>query len=187
MTEKMIKTGIFENMPNIGFKMMTFAMKMMDIIMPRYVPNRVKWFDIKDGMILVDYGCGPARYTKHFSERVGENGKVYAVDVQPLAVKSAESVVKRHGLCNVETRLADGYNSGVTDNVADVVYALDMFHGVANPTHLLAELKRIAKDGATLVIDDGHQSRTETKAKIARSGCWEIIYEDRSHLKCKPC
>ncbi len=187
MAETMKKTGVFENMPDIGFKMMTFVMRVMDVFMPKYVTDRVGWFEIKEGMTLVDYGCGPARYTKHFSDRVGDSGKVYAVDVQPLAIRYVESVVRKHDLRNVETRLADGYNCTLPDNTADVIFALDMFHGIANPKHLLCELKRIAKHDATLVIDDGHQSRAETKAKIEGSGCWKITHDEKSHLKCKPC
>jgi len=42
----------------------------------------------------------------------------------------------------------------------------------------------LKKDGV-LIIDDGHQSRKETKGKINGSGIWTIAVETRDHLKCK--
>ena len=61
-----------------------------------------------------------------------------------------------------------------------------MFFAIKEPSEFLGELKRIAKENGLLVIDDGHQSREETKRKIEESGHWKIWEETRDHLKCKP-
>ncbi|MCK4787538.1 MAG: methyltransferase domain-containing protein, partial [Desulfobacteraceae bacterium] len=82
--------------------------------------------------------------------------------------------------------LANGYDSTLPGRIADVVCALDMFHIIKNHTQFLAELKRITKNSGYLVIDDGHQRRSVTKASILESGHWDIIEETRDHLKCKP-
>jgi len=72
-----------------------------------------------------------------------------------------------------------------SDNVADVVCAIDMFFTIKKPSEFLAELKRIIKKDGILIIDDGHQPRSVTKNKIADSGLWEILEETKDHLKCK--
>jgi SAM-dependent methyltransferase len=82
--------------------------------------------------------------------------------------------------------LAQGYDCGLPDHVADVVCALDMFFGVKQSAGFLAELKRIIRPDGVLVIDDGHQPRQMTKDKILASGLWMIIEETSGHLKCKP-
>ena len=92
----------------------------------------------------------------------------------------------KKGFSNIETVLMQGYNSGLPDNVADRVCALDMFFGIRQPTEFLRELKRITKSDGLLVIDDGHQSREEAKKKIAASGAWDIVEESKDHLKCRP-
>jgi len=56
----------------------------MDFIYP-YVKKRSKTFGISEGMTVIDYGCGPGRYTTEFAKIVGEKGKVYAVDIHEMA------------------------------------------------------------------------------------------------------
>jgi ubiquinone/menaquinone biosynthesis C-methylase UbiE len=67
-----------------------------------------------------------------------------------------------------------------------MVTAIDMFFSVNNPAAFLAELKRIAKQDGMLVIDDGHQPRAVTKAKIAAAGSWKIVQESGDHYEVHP-
>jgi ubiquinone/menaquinone biosynthesis C-methylase UbiE len=134
----------------------------------------------------VDYGCGPGRYTTRFARLVGETGMVYAVDIHELAIEAVKREIARHELENVRPILARGYESGIADNVADVVCAIDMFFIIKASTAFLGELKRITKPDGVLVIDDGHQSREETVQKINASGHWAIFEESKDHLKCRP-
>ena len=136
-------------------------------------------------MTIVDYGCGPGRYSTRFSELVGETGKVYALDIHDLAIDAVKQKVKKNGIRNIEAILVKGYDSTLSDNVADVVCAIDMFFAIKKPSEFLAELKRIIKKDGILIIDDGHQPRSVTKNKIADSGLWEILEETKDHLKCK--
>jgi ubiquinone/menaquinone biosynthesis C-methylase UbiE len=173
-----------EKMSGRSFRMMTFLFKVVDFVFP-YIDRRVGKFGIKDGMTVVDYGCGPGRYAMRFAEMVGENGRVYAVDIHELAIEAVNEKIRRDNLRNVEPILAQGYDSTLPDAVADAVCAIDMFFIIKKPTEFLTELKRILKGDGTLVIDDGHQPRSVTKAKIINSGLWEIIEETSDHLKCK--
>jgi ubiquinone/menaquinone biosynthesis C-methylase UbiE len=137
-------------------------------------------------MTVVDYGCGPGRYTTRFAQLVGERGKVYAVDIHELAIKAVKAKRARLGLQNVVPVLAQGYDCGLPDHIADVVCALDMFFGIQQPSGFLTELKRITRPDGVLIIDDGHQPRVATKKKILASGVWTIAEETSDHLKCKP-
>ena len=62
------KTG---RMPDVSFRMMLFLFNVVDFFHP-YIAKRVKKFGIKEGMTVVDYGCGPGRYTTKLAELVGE-------------------------------------------------------------------------------------------------------------------
>ena len=174
-----------ERMSDRSFRGMTFLFKVIDFIFP-YINKRVKKFGIKEGMTVVDYGCGPGRYAVKFPELVGENGRVYAVDIHELAIEAVNKKIRKDNLRNIEPVLVKGYDSTLPDDVADVVCAIDMFFIIKKPTEFLAELKRIIKNDGTLVIDDGHQPRDVTKMKIFNSGLWNIVEETRDHLKCKP-
>ena len=174
-----------ERMSNLGFRLMSLTFDLVDRVHP-YIDRRVTTFGIREGMTVVDYGCGPGRYTTRFARLVGGQGKVYAVDIHELAIEAVKAKSAKLGLQNVVPVLAHGYDSTLPDHVADVVCALDMFFGIKQPSGFLAELRRITRPDGVLVIDDGHQPREATKDKILASGMWTIAEETKDHLKCKP-
>ena len=133
-----------ESIPNIAFKAMTFMMKLADVFVQHSRKN-FETLGLTSGQTVIDYGCGPARYIEFASNAVGKSGKVFAVDIHPLAIAKVQKKIKRLNLLNVEAVLADKYSTPINDETADVVYALDMFHMIARPDELLKELSRLTK------------------------------------------
>jgi ubiquinone/menaquinone biosynthesis C-methylase UbiE len=177
-------TGTGVTMPGLCFRMMAATMQIRDLLRP---PRRIlDTMGIREGMCVVDYGCGPGSYIGRASELVGENGRVYAVDIHELAFASVTKRIGKDRLGNVIPVLAKGYDSGIPGGTADLVYALDMFHMVDDPAAFLEELRRIAKPDATLIIDDGHQLREKTHSLIRSSGAWVIEEERAEYLRCRP-
>jgi ubiquinone/menaquinone biosynthesis C-methylase UbiE len=77
-------------MPNIGFKFMSLAFKLRDFLLLRkYVLEEV---DIKRGFRMLDYGCGPGSYSAIAAELVGPTGKVYVLDIHPLAIQRVQNI-----------------------------------------------------------------------------------------------
>jgi ubiquinone/menaquinone biosynthesis C-methylase UbiE len=173
-----------EAIPNIAFHVMTYIMKLMDFFGEHYSKN-FETLGLKPGQTVIDYGCGPARYIQIASNTVGKSGKIIAVDIHPLAISKVKEKIKKYKLTNVEAVLAEKYNTSILNDTADVVYALDMFHMIEQPNELLKELSRLVKRDGTIIIEDGHQSRNETKQKIESVGFLNIIEETKSHVKCK--
>jgi len=174
-----------ERMSDMDYRLMVFTMNVIDILFS-HIEKRVARFGIQPGMTVVDYGCGPGRYTIHYSRLAGRQGKVYAVDIHEMAIDLVNQKMEKYGLDNVEAVLAKGYDSGLPDAIADVVTAIDMFFAIRDQKAFLAELKRIAKPDGILIIDDGHQPRSATKAQIAEAGSWSIVEETNDHLTCRP-
>jgi ubiquinone/menaquinone biosynthesis C-methylase UbiE len=174
-----------DRMPDFAFRMMSATMSIKDWLFPS-IDQRVASFRIQEGMTVVDYGCGPGRYTTRFSKLVGEQGKVYAVDVQELAITYVKQKMEAQGLKNIILILASGYKTEIPEHCADMAFVLDMFFGVSDPVALLAELHRIVLPEGVLILDDGHQSRKRTLEKLNRSGKWEIQEASRDHLRCIP-
>ena len=172
-------------MSDVSFRFMDATFRVVDFFHP-HIDRRVQGFGIKEGTTVVDYGCGPGRYTARFAKLVGQAGKVYAVDIHELAIKAVQRKIEKQHLWNVEAILAVGHTSAVPDHVADVTCAIDMFFSISDPATFLGELKRVTKREGFLVIDDGHQSRGSTKQKLVEGGHWVIMEETRDHLKCTP-
>ncbi|WPC43399.1 class I SAM-dependent methyltransferase [Clostridium sp. JS66] len=142
-------------------------------------------FNIKNGDIVIDYGCGSGGYTKKISELLGENGKVYAVDIHELAIESVKKKINKYQLTNVETVLVKNINE-IRDNAANIIIAIDMFHMVQDKNVFLKELYRLIKKDGTLFISTHHMTSEEAQRIILDSKLWKIQYELDNCLKCIP-
>jgi ubiquinone/menaquinone biosynthesis C-methylase UbiE len=143
-------------------------------------------FNIKEGQTVVDYGCGPGRYLAKASGLVGPRGKVWAADISPMALRYAKERITRAGLTNVETALIENGSVGVGAHCTDIVYALDMFHAVDDAGEFLSIIHNVIKKDGALYLEDGHQSRETSKAKIARSGLFRLDGETKGYMRLKP-
>ncbi len=173
-----------EHLPNIPFRLMSFVIAIRDIVFP--IGKRLDQFGIDKGFIVVDFGCGPGSYVEQASQLVGDGGKVYAVDVHALAIKSVKAKVRKKSLNNVIPVFSTGYPVDIESQSADVIYALDMFHHVKDVEAFLRELRRLLKPSGTLFIESGHQPLDDAKQKIVKSNYWAIIKEERNMFKCRP-
>ncbi|NOH51163.1 methyltransferase domain-containing protein [Vibrio rotiferianus] len=157
-----------EKLPNTAFHVMTLTMKIVDIFWG-FSDKNFGLLGLKKGQTVIDYGCGPARYIKNASDAVGDSGKVIAVDIHPLAIKKVVKKISKYNLSNVEVVHCSGYDTSIDDEVADVIYALDIFHMIEQPNPFLAELSRLAKKEGVIIIADGHQPRSSTLKKSKRA------------------
>ena len=173
-----------DRMPNFAFRMMSVLFRVMKPFFP--YEKIIDQMKIQKGMTIVDYGCGPGNYISSVAKRLGGKGKLYAADVHELAVKEVDKKIKKENLGNVETVLVENYQSKIPDRVADLIYAMDMFHMVKQPDRFLAELHRIVKPDGRLIIEDGHQPRQKTQDKILQTQLWEIVSQEKRYLVCKP-
>jgi len=171
-------------MPNFAFRLMSFILSIRDLLIP--VGKRLDQFNIENGFTVVDFGCGPGSFVETASKLVGNSGKVYAVDVHPLAIKAVTEKAKQKNLENVIPVLATGYPVEIDDHSVDVIYALDMFHHIKDAGEFLKELHRLLKPDGMLFIESGHQRMANARQKIIKSGCWEIIKEKRNMFTCSP-
>jgi len=113
-------------MPNAGFKCMKWFFKLIDLFWnPR---RRLKGIPLKEDMAVVDYGCGPGRYTLPVAKLVGPKGKVFAVDIHPLAIRTVKAKATRKSVINIEAILVDSYDTGIQSSSVDLVLLLDTLH-----------------------------------------------------------
>lgn len=173
-----------EVMANWSYHLMRMSWKVTDIF--RNPANVLDEFGIETGWTIIDYGCGPGRYLKKASEKVGEQGKVYAVDVHDIAINCAREVAEKNDLSNVFPVKAFEYFVPIPEDSADLIYVLDVFHMVQKPSLFLQELHRLIKPGGSLILEDGHQKREQTLKKVLASKRWKIREENKKHLNLIP-
>jgi ubiquinone/menaquinone biosynthesis C-methylase UbiE len=105
---------------------------------------------------------------------VGGSGKVYALDVHPLAIKRVQSIAKRQSLINVETINSD-CRTGLPDEWLDVVLLHDVFHMLENSRAALAELYRVLKAKGTISFSDHHMRHEDIVAGMTDGGLFVLV------------
>ena len=114
-------------------------------------------FDLKEGMSVVDFGSGSGYFTTILGERVGQNGKVYAIDVLESALDSVKSKAKVNNLNNIETIRADLEivgSSGLFDDSQDVVLIANALFQANKKENIIKEARRVLKKGGSLILID---------------------------------
>ena len=154
-------------MSNLAFNGMSLFFKVRDFISPRR--QVLEEAGIRPGDRVLDYGCGPGAYISDVAEMVGKSGKVYALDIHPLAIERVQGIARKRGLANVETIRSD-CRTGLPDGSLDVVLMYDVFHMLDNPQAVLAEMHRVLKLNGTLSLNDPHMAKDAIIAGVTGSG-----------------
>lgn len=158
---------------NLGFRFMALSFSVRDFIRPR--EEILKEVGIKPGFHILDYGCGPGGYTVPAAQMVGESGKIYALDMNPLALRMVQSRAAKKKLNNIETILSDCATI-LPDQSLDMVLLYDTFHELDKPDEVLAELHRVLKQAGVLSFNDHHlKDENEVIAKITGNGLFRLL------------
>lgn len=109
---------------------------------------------VASGKAVADVGAGSGWFTVRAAQRVGKTGVVYAVDINPEAIKYIQKRAEKERLDNVKTILGTADNSLLPANSVDAVLMLKTYHEVAEPVSLLRNLRPALRAGAKVGIID---------------------------------
>ncbi len=109
---------------------------------------------IMPGKTVADIGAGSGWFTVRAAKRVGDMGRVYAVDINPAAVQHIDERIQKEQLHNVKTILGKADNPELPPDAVDAVLLLKTYHEVAEPVALLRNLRAALRPGARVGIID---------------------------------
>jgi ubiquinone/menaquinone biosynthesis C-methylase UbiE len=156
---------------NLDFRLMSLTYKFRDLLLPRM--NILKEVGIEVGFYVLDYGCGPGSYIVPLAKLVGKSGKIYALDVHPLAIQAVQRLASRKRLDNVQTILSD-CKTELPPNSVDLVLLYDILHDLDNASGVLAELHRILKPKGVLSLSDHHLKEEEIISRVTSTGLFRL-------------
>ena len=163
-------------MSNIGFKFMSFAFTFRDFFLPRkYVLEEA---GLTSGFHILDFGCGPESYSAIASELVGRTGKVFALDIHPLAIQRVQKTASKKKLTNITTICSDCLTDLGNDSI-DVVLLYDTFHHLSSPGLVLEELHRILKPNGILSFSDHHMREETILSDLTDKGLFKLSGKGR--------
>src|SRR5580704_129323 len=109
---------------------------------------------VAPGKTVADVGAGSGWFTVRAAKRVTETGTVYAVDINPEAIRYIENRADKEHLHNVKTILSKADDPQLPANAIDAVLLLKTYHEVAEPVALLRNLRSSLRTGAKVGIID---------------------------------
>jgi len=151
---------------------MTLMFKFRDLIKPRR--NVVREAGIKPGSAVLDFGCGPGGYILPTARLTGLTGKIFALDVNPLAIEAVNKLISKHNHTNIETLSSDG-PTGLPDTSIDVILLYDVLHHLKRFEDILAELHRVLKPDGILSMNDHHMQQADIISKMTGSGHFKLL------------
>jgi ubiquinone/menaquinone biosynthesis C-methylase UbiE len=132
---------------------------------------------IEEGQRLLDVGCGIGDAVQALAALVGSTGQVVGVDTSAHLIEEARSRAEGLNL-PVDYRVGDAQRLEFADHTFDGCRADRVFMYLADPRVALAEMIRVARPGARIVIFDvdwdgvmvHHPERSLTR-KMLQLGC----------------
>lgn len=156
---------------NLDFRLMPLTYKFRDFLLPPM--SILKEVGIESGFHVLDFGCGPVSYIMPLAELVSKSGKVYALDIHPLAIQSVQTLASRKRLANMQTILSD-CKTGLLPNSLDAVLLYDTLHHLDDPNGVLADLHTVLRPKGILSVTDHHMKQDEIISGVTSRGLFKL-------------
>lgn len=113
---------------------------------------------LKNGMSVLDVGCGSGSITANIAERVGTSGKVVGIDFSEHLIELAR---KNHAhLSNLSFEVAN-INTYTSNEKFDLVIAARTLQWVNNPEEVIRQMVGLLKPGGTISVLDYNHTKIE--------------------------
>ena len=129
---------------------------------------------LKPGQKVLEVGCGPGFFTIPAAKIVGEKGRVYALDVNPVAVETVRRKIEEKGLKNVEVMLADASETGLPDESIDVAFLFGVIHALDDVDAVMREMHRVLKAKGVLSIQKSWWSEKKLLDAVTKNGLFSF-------------
>ena len=131
-------------------------------------PHKILKPFIKEGMTVLDVGCGPGYFSVEIAKILNGTGKLISADVQDDMLNIIRKKIKNTDLeRRIELHKSDFEKIGVCEKV-DFVLAFWMVHEVRNKKNFFEELSSILKPNGLIFI-------IEPKIHVSKKAFHEMV------------
>ena len=107
--------------------------------------------DLRAGMQFADIGCGDGFFSILAAKKVGEKGKVYAVDSDASAIERLNCKAEADGLKNIVIKVGLAEETVFCAGCADFVFFSMVLHDFVDPVKVLQNAKAMIKPTGRLI------------------------------------
>ncbi len=109
---------------------------------------------IRQGMVVADIGAGTGLFTRLFAERVGPQGRVYAVDISQPFIENIVRSCRDQGFNNVEGVVNGHKDVSLPSASIDLAFLVDTYHHFEYPASMLSSIHSSLRSDARLIVID---------------------------------
>jgi ubiquinone/menaquinone biosynthesis C-methylase UbiE len=119
---------------------------------------------VSRGMVVADIGAGTGLFTRLFAERVGDEGRVYAVDISQPFIENILKSARDQGFINIEGVVNSHKDVALPPDSIELAFMVDTYHHFEYPASMLASIHKSLSSGGRLIVidfrrDPKHSSR----------------------------
>lgn len=107
---------------------------------------------LKEGDVVADIGAGTGLYSLLFAQEVGENGLVYAEDIEPLFLDLINRRAADDDVGNITAVLGREDDVTLPKESVDVVFIADTYHYFNDREKIMRTIYDALKPGGSLVL-----------------------------------
>lgn len=112
----------------------------------------IQQLNLKPGMVVGDIGAGTGHIAQMMAEKIGPNGVVWAVDIQPQMIKMLQKKAESLPKGRLQIRQSGEKNLNLPDRILDVAIMVDVYHELEYPRETLQSLMKAVKKGGKIVF-----------------------------------
>jgi len=131
---------------------------------------------LREGMSLLDVGCGPGTLTVDLARLVGSGGHVLGIDPAAEALVPARQHAHEAGQGNVSFALGHVEHLDLPDGTFDVVHAHQLLQHVRDPVAALREMRRVCRPGGLVAVRDADYGAMSWFPEVAALESWRAMY-----------
>ena len=105
-----------------------------------------------EGEVVADLGAGSGYYTFRLAKKVGERGKVLAVDIQAEMLETIRGRAVGLGVTNVKVIQGTETDPHLPAGKVDLVLMVDVYHELAYPYEIMTKVREALKPGGKVVF-----------------------------------
>jgi len=122
---------------------------------------------LQKDMTIADIGAGRGRMTVFFSVRVGENGKVFANEIDDSALEYLKERCNRNNMNNVTTFLGTVDSPLLPAGEVDIAFMLLTYHHLEKPVDMLKNtIPCLKKDGVLVIVEHDPERSGESGREV---------------------
>lgn len=125
----------------------------------------IEAMDIAPGQTVVDLGAGSGYFTFRIAPRVGPRGKVIAVDIEEVMLKSIRERAAREKIANVETVRSTADDPRLKPGSADLVFMVDVYHELEFPREVMQKVRSALRPNGRVILIEYREENPAVRIK----------------------